>query len=111
MREELKKRIQKTQEEARARLAKRGVMRFRCSEIDILRLNEFAYKSGFPVGTLIRKWVFERLEQELHEGTSTTSMAESRQPKLTALKTEIKKELNDFDKRLKAVEKVIRQAR
>lgn len=99
MKEELRKRIQKTQEEARARLAKRGVMRFRCSESDILRLNEYAYQNGFPIGTLIRKWVLERLDQEMNlESSSVTGL-------------NLSQELKKFDKRLRLVEKLVQQKR
>jgi hypothetical protein len=106
MKPELSKRVKKVQEEARLRLAKRGVMRFRCTEDDILRLNEFAFTAGMPVGALIRNWVIERLDQEEQ---SSSSELQFKQPKLTTLKTEIRKELNNFDKRLKIVEKLIRQ--
>lgn len=99
MREELKNRIKKTQEEARARLAKRGVMRFRCSENDILRLNEFAYHNEIPVGTMIRKWVLERLEQEVSQGISIEK------------NLNISKEMKNFDKRLRLVEKLMQQKR
>ncbi len=99
MNSNLKKRIQKTQEEARARLAKRGVMRFRCTENDILRLNEFAAQNGVPVGAMMRKWVLERLEQE-EDGMKTGAL----------LRTDISQKMNNFERRLKIVEKLVRQA-
>lgn len=98
MKPDLKKRIQKTQQEARARIAKRGVMRFRCTENDILRLNEFAAQNGLPVGAMMRQWVLERLQVE----TNTSEKAQSSHQ-------DIGKEIRNFDKRLKFVEKFIQQ--
>lgn len=93
MKPDLKKRIQKTQEEARARIAKRGVMKFRCTENDILRLNEFAAQSGLPVGAMMRKWVLERLEVE----TDTLGKANT-------ARSDLGKEMRNFDKRLRLIE-------
>lgn len=98
MKSDLKKRIQKTQEEARARITKRGVMRFRCTENDILRLNEFAAKNGLPVGAMMRKWVLERLDEETNKSGNANSG-----------RSDLTKEMRTFDKRLSLVEKFILQ--
>lgn len=111
MKSDLKKRIQKTQADARARLAKREVMRFRCTENDILRLNDFANKSGLPVGTLIRKWVLERLEQESQTDFSSPETNKLEQFRLSTFRTEISKEMQSLDKRLKLIEKFMQRSR
>lgn|GEM_PF-1877149 len=98
MKSDLKKRIKKTQDEARARITKRGVMRFRCTETDILRLNEFAAINSLPVGAMMRKWVLERLDEE----TNKSGKANSTRSDLT-------KKMRTFDKRLSLVEKFIQQ--
>ncbi|SRR5579885_1086033 len=54
---------------ARADVAKRCVLHVRIDEPSILELYAVAASKKQPIGTMIREWLLERLEQERSGGT------------------------------------------
>jgi antitoxin component of RelBE/YafQ-DinJ toxin-antitoxin module len=59
-----KKRIKKIRKEATARVNKDALVQFRIEPEIMDRLYEEANKLGLPVGTMVRMWVMERLNQK-----------------------------------------------
>lgn len=50
--------------DARQRIAERGVLQFRADEETILAVMAAADKANIPVGTMLRQWVQEKLQVE-----------------------------------------------
>jgi hypothetical protein len=76
---------------ARKRVAQRQVFHFRLEAENIEALYEIAGKEKIPVGTMVRKWVTERLHEE-----------NSKKPKRNG---DLLNHIEDLDKRLKALER------
>jgi hypothetical protein len=57
------KAIANLREEAQRRVIKNEIMRFRLEAQTFERLLKFAKKINKPVGTLVREWVVEKLDQ------------------------------------------------
>ncbi len=55
--------IANLREEAQRQIIKSEIMRFRLEEETFARLLNFAAKIKKPVGTLVREWVVEKLDQ------------------------------------------------
>lgn len=67
--EELSRRKRETLQQARAEVAKTGIVQFRIDEDSIQRLYARANELKKPIGTMAREWVLERLAEE--EGRSS----------------------------------------
>ena len=61
----LQKRIEKTKNDARERVVKRGIMHFRCDEEMMGQLLDVAAYHKLPVGSMVRSWVAEKLRKEI----------------------------------------------
>ena len=48
---------------AKAEIAKSGIVQFRLEPANILKLYEASVHNKKPVGTMVREWVLERLNQ------------------------------------------------
>ncbi len=59
-----KKRIEKIRKEATIRVNKEALVQFRIEPEIMDRLYEEANKLGLPVGTMVRMWVMERLNEK-----------------------------------------------
>lgn len=59
-----KKRIEKIRKEASIRVNKEALVQFRIEPEIMDRLYEEANKLGLPVGTMVRMWVMERLNEK-----------------------------------------------
>lgn len=59
-----KKRIEKIRKEATVRVNKEALVQFRIEPEIMDRLYEEANKLGLPVGTMVRMWVMERLNEK-----------------------------------------------
>ncbi len=59
-----KKRIEKIRQEATTRVNKEALVQFRIEPEIMDRLYEEANKLGLPVGTMVRMWVMERLNEK-----------------------------------------------
>lgn len=68
---ELQARINRTKEEARTDIAKRGTMHFRIDERDVMRIYEKAESLNKAPSAMVREWVLERLNG-ITQDTSTT---------------------------------------
>jgi hypothetical protein len=68
---ELQMRINRTKEEARADIAKRGTMHFRIDERDVMRIYEKAESLNKAPSAMVREWVLERLNG-ITQDTSTS---------------------------------------
>lgn len=71
--EELSKRKRETLLQARAEVAKTGMVQFRIDEESIQRLYDRASELKKPIGTMVREWVLERLAAEDGRSTSATT--------------------------------------
>jgi hypothetical protein len=58
------KRIEKIRKEATERVNKEALVQFRIEPQIMDRLHAEANKLGLPVGTMVRMWVLERLNQK-----------------------------------------------
>ena len=67
--EELSRRKRETLQQARAEVAKTGIVQFRIDEDSIQRLYARANELKKTIGTMAREWVLERLAEE--EGRSS----------------------------------------
>lgn len=79
--------------QARKRVEQRQVFHFRLEAENIEALYEIAGKEKIPVGTMVRKWVTERLHEEKSNGPDIKGSG--------ALLNHIK----NLDKRLKTLER------
>ncbi len=61
---ELQKRIERTKEEARNQVLKRGIMHFRADEEKMDQLLKIAQYKKLPVGSMVQSWVSEKLRHE-----------------------------------------------
>lgn len=61
---QLKKAHKELKDDARKRIAERGVLQFRADEETIFAIMEAADKAGVPVGAMLRQWVQEKLQIE-----------------------------------------------
>ncbi|MCC7527682.1 MAG: hypothetical protein IT342_04115 [Candidatus Melainabacteria bacterium] len=61
---QLKKAHQELKDDARQRVADRGVLQFRAGPETILAVMDAAEKNNVPVGSLLRQWVQEKLALE-----------------------------------------------
>lgn len=59
-----RKRIEKIRKEATTRVNKEALVQFRIEPEIMERLYEEANKLGLPVGTMVRMWVMERLNEK-----------------------------------------------
>lgn len=59
-----KKRIKNIRKEATVRVNKEALVQFRIEPEVMDRLYEEANKIGLPVGTMVRMWVMERLNEK-----------------------------------------------
>jgi len=62
---ELEKRKAEMAAAARTEIAKSGFIQFRLEPANILKLYKEAAKSKKPVGTMVREWVLEHLNQPM----------------------------------------------
>ncbi|HIA53453.1 MAG TPA: hypothetical protein EYN91_15420 [Candidatus Melainabacteria bacterium] len=58
------KKIEKIRNEATSRVNKESLVQFRLEPEILDRLYEEANKLGLPVGTMVRMWVMERLNEK-----------------------------------------------
>lgn len=70
---ELSKRKRETLLQARAEVAKTGIVQFRIDEESIQRLYACAAELKKPIGTMAREWVLERLAEEEGRSSSVTT--------------------------------------
>ncbi len=74
---ELSKRKRQTLLQARAEVAKTGIVQFRIDEESVQKLYDRASLVKKPVGTMAREWVLERLaEEDSHSGNEMTKLGE-----------------------------------
>ena len=59
---------------ARKQVAKREVLHFRIDQANIFEIYEMAASKKTPVGTMIREWIIERLQQEKDMSQSKLSL-------------------------------------
>lgn len=71
--EELSRRKRETLLQARAEVAKTGIVQFRIDEESIQRLYDRARELKKPIGTMAREWVLERLAAEEGRSSSVTT--------------------------------------
>jgi hypothetical protein len=70
---ELSRRKSETLLQARAEVAKTGIVQFRIDEESIQRLYVRASELKKPIGTMAREWVLERLAEEEGRSSSVTT--------------------------------------
>ncbi len=58
---------------ARAEMAKNQIVQFRVDEADFERLVKMATEKEYPIGTMVRNWVFERLSLEEQSGVQVAN--------------------------------------
>jgi len=81
--EELSTRKKETLLQARAEVAKTGIVQFRIDEESMQKLYARASKLKKPVGTMAREWMLERLDAE--EGRSNAAMTKLCEDMMTAI--------------------------
>jgi hypothetical protein len=62
--ERISKALSEMKQAVRADVIKRQVLHFRIDESNIAQIYEVAARKKEPVGSMIRQWVIERLQQE-----------------------------------------------
>ncbi|QQR59655.1 MAG: hypothetical protein IPG59_09250 [Candidatus Melainabacteria bacterium] len=62
--DQLQKAHNKLKDTARQRVAERGILQFRADSELVLAVMDAADQEAIPVGTLLRKWVQEKLQLE-----------------------------------------------
>lgn len=72
---ELQARINRTKEEARADIAKRGTMHFRIDEKDVMKIYEKAESINKAPSSMVREWILERLNGGTQNNTTTEILA------------------------------------
>ncbi|MBA3993368.1 MAG: hypothetical protein C0469_07560 [Cyanobacteria bacterium DS2.3.42] len=72
---ELQSRINRTKEEARADIAKRGTMHFRIDEKDVLRIYQKAELINKAPSSMVREWILERLNGVTQDIATTERLA------------------------------------
>lgn len=90
--EELKKARRNLRDEARQRVADRGILQFRADKETVLAVMDAADKLQMPVGSLLRQWVQERL---------MITNAKERAPDLVQRVGLLEEAVNDLQKKLK----------
>jgi hypothetical protein len=95
---ELQKRKTAMAARAKAEIAKSGIVQFRFEPANILKLYEASAKCKKPVGTMVREWVLERLQQE-HGGAGGDKI-QNIEKRLTALESKMR--TTSADKRVRA---------
>ncbi len=91
----LKRRVKQLKKKARDYIAKTEVVQFRLDEQTYQDLFSIAETARRPLGTIIREWVTERVQQELNSGGKHGQATVSRLEITT-----LQKQLDDIKRRL-----------
>ena len=78
---------------AREEVAKREVLHFRIDKPSILEIYEVATRKKEPVGSMVREWVLERLQDE--QGTKRKTNLKNIEQRLSALEKRIGKNVTN----------------
>jgi hypothetical protein len=89
---QLKKAHKELKDDARQRIAERGLLQFRAGPDTVLAVLDAADKSNMPVGALLRQWVQEKLMIET---------AKAKAPDLVQRVTVLEEAVTDLRRKLK----------
>jgi bacterioferritin (cytochrome b1) len=118
--DKLKGSTQRLKEKARERVTQREVFHFRLEPENIEALYEFAKAENLPVGTMVRKWVVERINAERAGSASSSELlfvsepqssyiAQAGRAKQSSKQTEtiqdLKTQLTELERRVQILEK------
>lgn len=81
--------LNKLRKTARAEVAKREVLHFRIDKPSILEIYEVAAHKKEPVGSMIREWVLDRLQEE--QGNSGKGSLRTMEQRLSAIEKRLAK--------------------
>lgn len=71
----MRKLLEKGRTEARSKVIERGIVQFRADPELMAKLLEVSENQRIPLGTMVRNWVAERLEDSENQGASSSSDA------------------------------------
>jgi hypothetical protein len=105
---QLQKRKAELKKMVHAEIVRREVMQFRLEPENIEKLYQVAVKKRRPVGTLVREWVTEKINNELEAAGKVKSIRSSAGTQELSI-TELQKPLEELKERISIFEAAARR--